>query len=193
MLVAAATNAVGVLDARTGQLLRLIATPRTYAYTITAAAVGGTHEVIVPGRSLTAYSLVTGVRLWQYPAPSGAWFSNAVYADGVVAAEYSSAHSQLPVGGSATKMAAVGVSASTGAVRWLRKPDRADIESGQLWNGVAASRYIPDADGNGVALAWTTTTNQGEGYNEAGDANLQRCAAGEASSETPSVNLTPRF
>jgi hypothetical protein len=163
VLVAAATSAVGVLDARTGRILRLIETPGTFTYTVTVASAGGTPDVIVPGSSLTAYSLATGARLWQYPAPSGAWFSDAVYSAGVVAAEYSNAGSQLPIGGgSATEMAAVGVNASTGTVRWISKPDPADIASGQLWNGVAASPYIPDAGGAGVAFTWTTTAYQGQ-------------------------------
>jgi hypothetical protein len=40
VLVAAATTAVGVLDARTGQLLRLIQVPGTYVYTVTVSSAG---------------------------------------------------------------------------------------------------------------------------------------------------------
>jgi PQQ enzyme-like repeat protein len=163
VLVAAASNAVGMLDARTGRLLTLIQTPGTYAYTATVASAGGTPDVIVPGSSLTAYSLATGAQLWQYHAPSGAWFSDAAYADGVVAAEYANAVAgPFPFGGSATEMAAVGVSASTGAAVWVQQPDPSDIRRGQLWNGVIASPYIPDAGGNGVAFTWQTQQGAGQ-------------------------------
>ncbi|HVT71306.1 MAG TPA: hypothetical protein VHF26_26405, partial [Trebonia sp.] len=113
VLVAAATSAVGVLDARTGKVLRLIQTPGTFSYTATVISASGTPAVVVPGTSLTAYSLTSGARLWSYAAPAGASFSDAAYADGVVAAEYSSA---MDNGTAASAMAAVGISAATGTV-----------------------------------------------------------------------------
>ena len=118
VLVAAATSAIGVLDASTGRLLRLIPTPGTFAYTATVISVAGTPAVVVPGSSLTAYALTTGARLWSHAAPSGAWFSDAAYADGVVAAEYSSAANGATP---AAEMAAVGVSAATGNLVWSQR------------------------------------------------------------------------
>jgi hypothetical protein len=153
VLVAAATSAIGVLDAHTGRLLRLISTPGTFAYTATVISAAGIPAVVVPGSSLTAYSLTTGTRLWSHAAPSGAWFSDAAYADGVVAAEYSSAESGSTP---AAQMAAVGVSAATGTLVWSHAADPSTVLRGQLWNGTFASPDIAGADGDGVAFAWTT-------------------------------------
>jgi PQQ enzyme repeat/PQQ-like domain len=154
VVVAAATNAIGVLDARTGRLLRLITTPGTYAYTATVISAAGTPAVVVPGSSLTAYALTTGARLWSHAAPSGASFSDAAYADGVVAAEYSSAANGATP---ATKMAAVGVSAATGKLAWSDAADPSVVQRGQLWNGTFASPDIAGANGDGVAFAWADT------------------------------------
>ena len=154
LLVAAATTAVGVLDARTGRLVNLIQTPGTYAYRVTVTP---ENTVIVPGASLTAYDLGTGGLVWQYDAPAGADFSDAAYADGVVTAEYSNAYTR---GKSATEMAAVGVSATTGQPVWTAKADPAVVERGQLWNGTIASPYIPGADGEGAAFAWQDTNGE---------------------------------
>jgi hypothetical protein len=163
VIVAAATNAVGVLDAGTGRLLRLIPTPGTYTYTATVISAAGTAAVVVPGTSLTAYSLTTGARLWSYAAPSGAWFSDAAYADGMVAAEYSN----TAVWGSnglvpATEMAAVGVRAATGTLAWSAPTDPSTFSWGQLYNGVYASPDIAGAGGNGVAFSWERTSDGGQ-------------------------------
>jgi hypothetical protein len=158
VVVAAATSAIGVLDARTGRLLRLIPTPGTYTYTATVISVAGTPAVVVPGGSLTAYSLTTGAQLWNYAAPSGASFSDAAYADGVVAAEYSNAATFVAP---ATQMAAVGVSAATGQLIWSQAADPSTTVSGQLWNGTFASPDIAGASGDGVAFAWASTDGAG--------------------------------
>jgi len=159
VLVAAATNAIGVLDARTGRLLRLIPTPGTDAYTATViSAAGTTPAVVVPGSSLTAYSLTAGTRLWSHAAPLGAWFSGAAYADGVVAAEYSSAQDN---GTPATEMAAVGVSAATGNLIWSQAADPSTVLRGQLWSGAFASPDIAGAGGDGVAFAWASAGDEG--------------------------------
>jgi hypothetical protein len=156
--VAAATSAVGVIDADTGKVLRVIPTPGAYAYTATAIDAGPAPAVVVPGSSLTAYSLVTGASLWSYAAPSGAWFSDAAYADGVVAAEYSSASSNGNNGlQSAASMAAVGLNAATGAVAWSAPADPSVVANGQLYNGAFASPDIAGAGGNGVAFVWSDT------------------------------------
>lgn len=154
VIVAAATSAVAVIDARSGRLLTLIGTPGTYAYTITVIQAAGTAAVVVPGTSLTAYSLADGSPLWQYPAPSGAWFSDAVYADGVVAAEYSNAAGYGP-DSPATEMAAMAVSAETGSLLWSQPSSPSAIELGDLWNGVAIG---PD----GVAFTWQTRDGSGD-------------------------------
>jgi hypothetical protein len=159
VLVAAATSAVAVLDARTGRVLSLIRTPGTYAYNATVISAGGTAAVVVPGTSLTAYALATGTRLWSYPAPSGAWFSDAAYAHGVVAAEYSSAQSYPSA---ATEMAAVGLDAATGALSWSQAADPSTVLSGDLWNGTLASPDIAGAGGDGVAFAWNTSLGWGK-------------------------------
>jgi len=159
VLVAAATSAIGVLDARTGRLLRLIRTPGTFAYSVTVISAAGIPAVVVPGSSLTAYALGTGARLWSQAAPSGAWFSDAAYSGGVVAAEYSSAEDQ---GTPATAMAAVGISAATGRLIWRQAADPAAVLRGQLWNGAYASPQIAGAGGDGVAFAWTTTDGGGQ-------------------------------
>jgi hypothetical protein len=151
VLVAAATTAVGVLDQRTGRLLRLIEVPDTYVYTVTVISAGGVPSVVVPGTSLTAYSLVSGAELWQYAAPSGAYFSDAVASSGVVAAEYSDA----PTGKAATEMAAIALNPGTGAPLWSVSPSATTIKSGELWNGVAAG---PD----GIAFAWRGVDGDGE-------------------------------
>jgi hypothetical protein len=153
VLVAAATSAIGVLDASTGRLLRLIPTPGTYAYTATVISAAGTTAVVVPGSSLTAYALSTGAKLWSDAAPSGASFSDAAYADGVVAAEYSNA---AGYGTPATEMAAVGISAATGQRLWSQAADPSSVLRGQLWNGAFASPDIAGAGGDGVAFAWAS-------------------------------------
>ncbi|HEV3380871.1 MAG TPA: hypothetical protein VG142_07825 [Trebonia sp.] len=158
VLVAAATSAIGVLDASTGRLLRLIPTPGTYAYTATVISAAGTPAVVVPGTSLTAYALATGAKLWSYAAPSGASFSDAAYADGVVAAEYSSA-ANVDSATPASEMAAVGVSAATGQQVWSQAADPSAVVRGQLWNGTFASPDIAGAGGDGVAFAWATAQN----------------------------------
>jgi hypothetical protein len=162
VLVAAATDAIGLLDARSGRLLRLIPTPGTYSYTATVIAVHGTTAVVVPGDSLTAYALTTGAKLWSYAAPPGASFSDAAYAHGVVAAEYSSA----PTPGSgaicgctaAAEMAAVGVSAATGTQLWSAPADPSAVIRGWLYNAAFASQDIAGAGGDGVAFAWGNTS-----------------------------------
>ena len=158
VLVAAATNAIGVLDTRTGRLLTLIRTPGTYAYTATAITTGGVPAVVVPGASLTAYALASGAQLWSYAAPAGAWFSDAAYADGVVAAEYTNA----PSNGSATEMAAVGVNAATGTLAWSQAANPSTVWDGQLWNGTFASPDIAGAGGDGVAFAWNDNDGDGQ-------------------------------
>jgi hypothetical protein len=158
VLVAAATSAIGVLDARTGRLLRLIRTPGTFAYTATVISAAGTPAVVVPGSSLIAYALTTGARLWSHAAPSGAYFSDAAYADGVVAAEYSSAANGATP---AAEMAAVGVSAATGNLIWSQAANPSTVLRGQLWNGTFASPDIAGASGDGVALAWVSAGGDG--------------------------------
>lgn len=153
VLVAAASSAVAVLDTRTGRLLTLIKVPG-YAWTVTLAAAGRTPVAVVPGTSLTAYSLARGTVVWRDRAPSGAFFSNAAVADGIVAAEYSSA--ERPGDAAASHLAAVGVSAATGAMKWSHKPGRAVLR-GQLWNGVIASPDIAGSGGHGVAFTWQTS------------------------------------
>ena len=159
VLVAAATTAIGVLDARTGRLLRLIATPGTYAYTATVISAGGTPAVVVPGSSLTTYALTTGARLWSHAAPSGASFSDAAYADGVVAAEYSDA---MTVDHGATKMAAIGLDAATGRLVWDQPADPSAVQAGDLWNGTYASPDIAGVGGKGVAFAWSEPGGSGK-------------------------------
>ena len=158
VLVAAATSAIGVLDTRTGRLLALIRTPGTFAYTATVISAGGVPAVVVPGTSLTAYSLVSGAQLWSYPAPAGAWFSDAAYADGMVAAEYTNA----PSNGSATEMAAVGLKAATGTLAWSQAANPTAVWDGQLWNGTFASPDIAGAGGDGVAFAWNDNGGDGQ-------------------------------
>jgi hypothetical protein len=159
VLVAAATSAVGVLDAHTGRLLRLIGTPGAYVYTATVISAGGTPAVVVPGNSLTAYALTTGARLWSHPAPPGAWFSDAAYADGVVAAEYSNT---ATFDHGATEMAAVGLDAATGRLSWSQAADPSEVQTGDLWNGTYASPDIAGAGGEGVAFAWAETGGAGK-------------------------------
>jgi hypothetical protein len=159
VIVAAATSAVGVLDASTGQLIRLIQTPGTYAYTATVISAGGTPAVVVPGASLTAYSLSSGAKLWGYAAPSGASFSDAAYAGGVVAAEYSSAMGNN--GTAASQMAAVGLNAATGTVAWSAPANPSSVTRGELFNGAFASQDIAGAGGDGVALAWQSASGGG--------------------------------
>ena len=154
VLVAAASSAVAVLDTRTGRLLTLIKVPGSYVWTVTVAAAGGTPVAVVPGTSLTAYSLARGTVVWRDRAPSGAFFSDAAVADGIVAAEYSSA--ERPGDAAASHLAAVGVSAATGAVKWSHQPGRTVLR-GQLWNGVIASPAIAGASGHGVAFTWQTS------------------------------------
>jgi hypothetical protein len=157
VLIAAATSAVGVIAASTGQVLAVIPTPGSYAYTATYIDAGGTPAVVVPGSSLTAYSLATGTSLWSYPAPSGASFSDAAYADGVVAAEYSSAPSYGSSGlEPAANMAAIGLNAATGVVAWSA-PAASGVANGYLYNGAFASPGIAGAGGDGVAFAWYDT------------------------------------
>ena len=158
VVVAAATSAVGVIDAGTGKVLRIIPTPGTYAYAATAIDAGGTPAVVIPGSSLTAYSLATGAKLWSYAAPSGAWFSDAAYADGMVAAEYSGASSNgsnglIP----AANMAAVGLKAATGTLAWSAPADPSTVANGNLYNGAFTSPDIAGAGGKGVAFAWSDT------------------------------------
>ncbi|HEX6453314.1 MAG TPA: PQQ-binding-like beta-propeller repeat protein [Trebonia sp.] len=186
VLVAAATRAIGVLDARTGRLLRLIRTPGTFAYTATVISAAGTPAVVVPGSSLTAYDLSTGARLWSHTAPSGASFSDAAYADGVVAAEYSSAASG---GTSATEMAAVGVSAATGNLIWSQAADPSTVLRGQLWNGTFASPDIAGAGGNGVAFAWERTDGDG------GQVDVRDIATGALrySDTSPEIDATTQL
>ena len=160
VVVAAATSAVAVLDATTGKVLRLIAVPGTYAYSVTVISAGGTPAVVVPGSSLTAYALATGAQLWSYAAPAGASFSDAAYADGVVAAEYSNGTADS--GQPATEMAAVGLSAATGKVAWSQAADPSVVQSGQLWNGTFASPDIAGAGGDGVAFAWLDLDGNGQ-------------------------------
>jgi hypothetical protein len=143
-------------------VLRLIATPGTYAYTATVVSAAGTPAVVVPGTSLTAYALATGARLWSYPAPSGASFSGAAYAGGVVAAEYSNAAGGFPGYTPATEMAAVGLSAATGKQLWTRAADRSVVKRGQLWNGTFASPDIAGAGGDGVAFSWQDINGDGQ-------------------------------
>lgn len=158
VVVAAATSAVGVIDAGTGKVLRVVPTPSTYAYTATVVDAGGTPAVVVPGSSLTAYSLVSGAKLWSYAAPPGASFSDAAYAHGVVAAEYSSASSYGSSGLiPAANMAAVGLKAASGALAWSAPADPSTVANGDLYNGAFSSPEIAGAGGEGVAFAWSDT------------------------------------
>jgi hypothetical protein len=159
VLIAAATSAVAVLDARTGHVLTIIKTAGAYAYTVTEISAGSVPAVVVPGSSLTAYALANGKELWSYAAPSGAAFSDAAYSDGVVAAEYTSAAS---AGESATEMAAIGLTATTGKLAWSAAADPSVVQSGELWNGTLASPYIAGASGDGVAFAWEDTDGDGQ-------------------------------
>ena len=177
VIVAAASSAIGVIDAVSGRLLRVIPTPGTYAYTATAISAGSIPAVVVPGASLTAYSLASGARLWSYAAPSGAQFSDAAYAHGVVAAEYSSAMANASDGGytPAAYMAAVGVSAATGALAWSAPADLADpsdVIRGQLYNGTFASPDIAGADGDGVAFLWQDSLGGGAAGDEVDVRNI---------------------
>ena len=158
VLVAAATSEVAVLAARTGTVLTVIKTPGTYAYTVTVISADGVPAVVVPSSALTAYSLATGARLWQYAAPAGASFSDAAYADGTVAAEYANS---AGLGGSSV-MAAVGLSAATGKLAWSQAADTATVQRGNLWNGAYAGPGIAGAGGDGVAFAWTDTDGDGQ-------------------------------
>ncbi|HEY2505829.1 MAG TPA: S53 family peptidase [Streptosporangiaceae bacterium] len=158
VVVAAATSAVGVIDASSGTVLRVIPTPGTYSYTASVIDAGGTPAVVMPGSNLTAYSLVTGAKLWSYAAPSGAFFSDAAYADGVVAAEYSSASSSSNNGPvPAANMAAIGLKAATGALAWSAPADPSTVANGNLYNGAFTSPDIAGAGGDGVAFAWSDT------------------------------------
>jgi PQQ-like domain/PQQ enzyme repeat len=164
VLVAAATTAVAVLDARTGRIITLVSLPSAYDWTVAVAADGATPVAVVPGRSLTAYALATGKVKWRYQAPGTAMFSNAAVADGIVAAEYSSAEIS---GNAASTMGTVGIDAATGKPAWAVPADPATTQRGQLWQGVIASPAIPAAGGYGVATSWETP--QGEGRVEVRD------------------------
>lgn len=152
VLVAAATSAVGVIDQSTGRVLRVIPVPGTYTWSVTVA--GG--AAVVPGTSLTAYSLATGQQLWSYPAPAGAMFSDAAAGGGMVAAEYSSPAATLPDGTivPAATAGALALHAATGQVAWTA-PAPATVGHGDLDNGTYASADIAGANGDGVAFAWT--------------------------------------
>jgi hypothetical protein len=158
VVVAAATSEVAVLAARTGMVLTVIKTPGAYAYTVTVISAGGAPAVVIPGSALTAYSLTTGAQLWRYAAPAGASFSDAAYADGMVAAEYANSSGQ----GGSSVMAAVGISAATGQPAWSQAADTATVLRGNLWNGAYAGPGIAGAGGDGVAFAWTDTDGQGQ-------------------------------
>ena len=159
VVVAAATDAVGVVDASNGRVRTVIPMPGQFVWTATVGSAGAQPAVFVPsGRTLAAYSLRTGARLWQYTAPAGVTFSNAALADGVVVAQY--ADSPEP-GTPATHMAAIGLSAASGAPVWTVPADPATTSRAALWNGVVAGPDIPGASGHGVALAWETADGDG--------------------------------
>ena len=159
VLVAAATDAVGVLDAKTGRVRLRIPAPGSYIWTVTVGMVGSEPVVVVPGASLTAYSLRTGRTVWSYRPPAGASFADVVYGDGVFATEYSSPGQSR--GTPATVMAAVGIDATTGHAAWTVPADPATTARGQLWNGVVAGPGIPGAGGHGMATTWQTATGSG--------------------------------
>jgi outer membrane protein assembly factor BamB len=158
VVVAAATTAVAVLDARTGRIITLISLHGAYVWTVSAASDGATPVAVVPGRSLTAYALATGKVKWRYQPPGTAMFSNAAAADGIVAAEYSGAEIS---GNPAATMGTVGIDAATGKPAWAVPADPATTQRGQLWQGVIASPAIPGAGGYGVATSWETPDGQG--------------------------------
>lgn len=159
VLVAAATTAVAVLDARTGRIISLVSLPSAYVWTVAVAADGATPVAVVPGRSLTAYALATGKVKWRYQAPGTAMFSDAAVANGIVAAEYSSAKSID--GNPAASMGTVGIDAATGKPAWAVPADPATTERGLLWQGVIASPAIPGAGSDGVATTWETPDGEG--------------------------------
>ncbi len=159
VVVAAATNSVGVIDAGTGRVRTVIALPGQFAWTVTAGTAGSQPAVFVPsGNTLSAYSLRDGARLWRYTAPADATFSNAAVDSGVVVAEYTSVSApQQP----AAHMAAIGLDAATGRSVWTAAGDPSTTGRAELWNGVVASPDIPAASGHGVALAWGTPDGAG--------------------------------
>ncbi len=154
VVVAAASNSVGIVDATTGRVRSLIHVAAGYVWTTTIGTVGVQPAVFVPaGQVLDAYSLRTGKLLWRHSAPGGASFSNVAVSDGVVLAEYSSPDT---AGNPAAHMAAIGLNSATGSLRWSVASDPASTLRGQLWNGVAAGPDIPGASGHGAAFAWST-------------------------------------
>ena len=159
VVVAAATGAVGVIDARSGRVRTVIPLPGQFVWTATVGSAGTQPAVFVPsGRTLAAYSLRDGARLWRYTAPAGVMFSNAAIADGVVVAEYGDTPEP---GASATHLASIGLSAATGAPVWTVPNDPNTTSRAELWNAVVASPDIPAASGHGVALAWGTPDGEG--------------------------------
>jgi hypothetical protein len=163
IIVAAATNDVAVVDANSGRVRTEMHIPGAYVWTAAVGDAGSQPAVFVPGeRTVAAYSLRTGAKLWSYTTPAGTFLSNAAFADGNVVAEYTS-----PVGHPGP-MASIGLDAATGHPAWTVPADPDTISHGQPWNGVVASPDIPGASGHGVALAWTNT--DGEGVIEVRDA-----------------------
>lgn len=139
-------------------MITLVRLPSAFVWSVTVAADGTTPVAVVSGRSLTAYALATGHVKWRYQAPGTATFSDAAVADGIVAAEYSSAKKGSTP---AAAMGTVGIDAATGKPAWAVPADPATTQRGQLWQGVIASAAIPGAGGYGVATTWETPQGAG--------------------------------
>lgn len=156
VVVAVASQGIGVIDTASGRLDTLIRTPG-YLWTAVTATVRGRSAVVVPdGNAITAYSLSTASALWRHSVPSGTSLSNLVDAKGVIAGEYST-----PSGSASPAMAAFGLDVDTGAQRWNAPAPSSTTAYGQLWNGVAVGQDIPGAHGRGSAFAWTTPGGSG--------------------------------
>lgn len=150
-VIVAATHATHVLDRTTGAVLHQFAGDGAFLCTFTIADVNGDgrNDVIVPSKSLTAYSGANGAVLWNY-APSGlqsagTTFSNVVVTAGRVVA-------QFVYGTEVTSFnrGVVALDAATGTVSWS---DSTSAAVPALWRGTVGG-FLDGRAGAVVGLTW---------------------------------------
>ncbi len=157
-IVVAATHAIDVLDAATGNLRYEIPSPSDYIWNFLLSDLNndGKIDIVVPGASsIKAYSGPDGSSLWNY-TPSGSQaaglFSNvAITANKIITAQFAYG-TQIPVQrtGGGYSRGLVGLNGATGAVLWSDMNASNAIVSWfpQFWHGTVGGNL--DSIGNSI-------------------------------------------
>lgn len=161
VLVVASTTGLATVDEQTGRVLHLMPLSGQYVWNVAVGTAGGRTVIVTAGDQVSAFDAATGAALWSYQPPvTGDFFADPAVVDGVVVTDYSNGSTS---GGTvpATSMAAIGLDAASGKLKWSVAGDPSTTIDQQLTGGVIAGAGIPGAGADGAAFAWTTTDYQG--------------------------------